>query len=115
MSYECPDCILVSQSYVEVFLLRGGVLVTTVVLFLTYGTMSLNMGGGMFKMKHDASDFTSKQFNNKDNNAIEMRLKQIKIDIKNCGILEAKMPVFVLLASQYLIACGFCNKKKGGG
>lgn len=26
MSYECPDCILVSQSYAAVFLLTGGVL-----------------------------------------------------------------------------------------
>lgn len=48
---------------------------TTVVLFLTFGIMSLIMGGGVFEMNHDASDFTSKQFNNKDNNAIEMRIK----------------------------------------
>lgn len=39
--------------------------------------MSLIMGGGMFNMKHDVSDFTSKQCNNKDNNAIEMRINQI--------------------------------------
>lgn len=88
---------------------------TTVVLFLTFGIMSLIMGGGVFEMNHDASDFTSQQFNNKDNNAIEMRIKQIYKDIKNCDILEAKMPAFVLLASQYLIAHSFCNKMEGGG
>lgn len=59
------------------FFCQVGYWVTIVVLFLTYGIMSLIMGGGVFKMKHDASDFTSRRFNNKDNNAIEMRIKQI--------------------------------------
>lgn len=76
MSYECPDCILVSQSYVAVFLLTGGVLGDYCSVISYIGDNEPDHGrGGMFKMKHNASDFTSKRCNNKDNNATEMRIK----------------------------------------